>query len=223
MRWLALLSVLALGLAASGCATVGTFQSADTLGKGGRQFGLEPSVWWPKTGNETPLPNVGMTARWGVNDHYDMGFRLGTSGLELLTKVGIVQGAHPITLAVAPSFGGLYAPYKGTTAGVLAGQVPLLLGVNLARHELVVAPKFQVWHMLGGEERETAINAGGSLGFAIRLGKRVELIPEVAAVVPLKSWQWDGEPVALVQPGQGVMLDGGMAILFGRYKKKKGK
>lgn len=223
MRRSLLLSLLALLTLLTGCATVGTFQSADTLGKGGRQFGLEPSIWWPYNGEDTPLPNVGMTARWGVANEADVGFRLGTSGLEILSKFGVVQGPTAVTVSVAPSVGGLYVPYKDVRAGVIGGQVPVLIGVNVRRHELVLSPKVHTWYLLGGEDREFAINLGGSVGFAFRLGKRVEIIPEAVAVVPVKSWPLGEEPVALVQPGDGLMLQGGVALLFGRYRPKHAK
>jgi len=60
--------------------------------------------------------------------------------------------------------------------------LPLLLGCNLGRHQLVLAPEagLQLWTSAGSNEIWAPM-LGLSLGFVWRIGQRFAIVPEAAA------------------------------------------
>jgi hypothetical protein len=61
-------------------------------------------------------------------------------------------------------------------------SLPLLMGIDVGRHQIVVAPEagLQLWTSAGANE-VWAPMIGLSLGFVWRIGQRFALVPEAAA------------------------------------------
>ena len=217
------MSLLPLLLALTGCATVGTLQTADTLGTGHFQLGIEPS-WW---GAVTPdggagFVHMGVSGRYGVSDRVDLGGRIGSAGAEILVKVALTdpQTSGPY-VSIAPSGGGFAATSGGDAAGILAFQVPVLIGFPTAGgSQLVLAPKIHEYLILAGSGGDSAgvsmTSLGASLGYAARLGPGFRLLPEVAFVYPvLGAAGMSGQDSQVDFLGEGVLMQVSLGLLLG--------
>ncbi len=204
----------------AGCATLGTFQNAETLGQGAWELGIEPSMWGGISGEGSALyPHAGVSARVGVSDAVDLGGRVGSSGVEFTTKFALSKPGASMPVSLAPSFGGMAIGAGGTSASVLALHVPLLIGIKTGENELVLGPKLHVYSFgvsTGGDAEGGALwSLGGSVGYSLRVGPTVRLIPEFAFAVPtLTTGEEGAESVvglvdgALLQVGLGIVIGG---------------
>ena len=100
--------MLAALVLASGCASIGSMQTADTLGKGNFQFAVEPGVWGATSISEDvdgfAVPHLDFAARYGVSETVDIGARLGSSLAELQTKFLLTDVNDPSkAISLAPS------------------------------------------------------------------------------------------------------------------------
>lgn len=165
----------------AGCATVGVFQPAEVAGAGHGAMELTVS-WWHADGSN--LPQVDAARRFGVGSQGEVGFSLGSSGLGILPKLQLTPPDSPVVLTWAPA---LYVfPVFGdedVTAG-LAVQVPLLLGLPLGPHQLVLAPEVHGWSGLSDGQGRFAV--GGSAALVLRRGA-ASVVPGVAITVPLTT------------------------------------
>lgn len=181
-----------------GCATVGTMQTADTVGRGAFQLGVEPGAWGVSTqGVGVTVPQIGVSFRYGATDTIDLGARLGTSGLEVLSKFQLTDPAQEnFVVSIAPSAGGFTLGAGGASTTFFSFQVPVLLGIGVGPHQVVLGPKLReqsVFATLDGDSVVAhEIGIGSSLGLAIRLGDVVTLLPEVAFVAPIATFASSG-------------------------------
>ena len=186
------LTVILVASLLNGCATVGTFQRADTLGKGGYAIGIEPSVWGGSAGGQAAvLPNFAVSARFGLSDRFDLGTRIGSSGIEVLSKYQFTsRDSDGLVLSLAPSFGGFFAGGTGGGAGIIAFQIPFLIGVPVGKQsQFVLGPKLHYYGVLGGGSGVSAgggfLSLGTSVGFDAAINHNVHLLPEISFAYPL--------------------------------------
>jgi hypothetical protein len=201
------------------CATVGTMQTADTVGRGRTQVGVEPAAWSAGVeGVGITLPYGGISARYGIHEHVDLGLRLGTGGTELMGKWQLVK-APAFSLAVQGSVGGYGFGIGGTDLGFVVAQAGPIAGFNLGPHQIVVGPKVHDWSAFGEVGKISAnghvLSLGTSVGVAFRLGPRVRILPEGAWVAPV----WMGGDTSFTEgasgPGMGgVLSQYSLAFLF---------
>lgn len=222
---LLLLTAAALG---TGCASISNVQTADTLGKGNVQVGIEPGLWGVASGAGTGfLPHVDASIRYGVADRVDLGVRAGSSFLELQGKFLLTTPGDPnIAVSIAPTVGGIAVfggdGSTGGSAGLLNIGVPVLVGIKVGGgSEFVIGPRLQnfvVFGSGGGTGGAGYVMAlGGSLGFFWRIADNFGLMPEVAAAYPVVGGvssiagglQGVGSSGAFVQFKLGVMIGGG--------------
>lgn len=208
----------------SGCATFGTFQRADTLGEGGIQVALEPSMWGGSfEGKGGMVPQASVSMRYGVGERVDIGARVGTGGFEALGKFQLTDPEYDaVVVSLAPSGGGFGFGSTEASAAILSVQVPLLIGLRIGEdHQLVLAPKVHDWIFFAAAKEGASVahvvSAGGSVGLAIRLGKRFTLLPEVAMLKPV--WMYGankygdatynpfGDDVVMSQYSVGLLVD----------------
>jgi hypothetical protein len=187
-------ALLAIGASLiSGCATVGTIQTADTIGEGGFELGVEPTFWGVSSGGDGGIGFVqlGISGRFGVSDRTDLGFRVATNGgAEFLSKFSLTEpGSAGIRMALAPSGGGFVAAAGGGAGGILHFQLPLIIGIPVGPHQLVLTPKVHEWLIFGagggGGAGGFITSAGGSIGFSLAAGEKLRILPEFSAVAPL--------------------------------------
>ncbi len=168
----------------SACATFGTHQTARPIDQGSLQVGIEPGMWHVKDSGAAPLTNL--SARYGFGRRWDLGVRLGSSGVGVSSKLQLTRDPRAaLVVALAPSVTG--APWWGSRP--IHVQVPLLVGLGVGPHELTVGPRLQAWSSTRpaglARQRRTLIAAGISLGGAVRITRGVRLVPEVTFVRPL--------------------------------------
>jgi hypothetical protein len=175
----------------AGCATFSTAQRAETLGMGGAQFQAILS----KTGDRysaspfspypfETVPSLDVSASVGLGTRFDIGGRLGLSGIEGTVKCMVVsRGPGGLIVSVAPSFGRAFDMNKL--------QIPVLLGWPVGEgHELVLSPRVAEfwWQSAYGQDWFTIL--GLNADFVIRQGRRLDLIPEVGALYLLHKPNW---------------------------------
>lgn len=179
----------------SGCAAIGSTQTADTVGAGRLQVGVEPGVTalLPRTSNERPslTPLVDVSVRYGAAERLDLGVRAGQSGLGLETKVMLTPRAWPVLISVAPAIMAKLEP-AGEPLSIVgqtfSAALPLLVGVRIGPHQLVLGPRVHGFVFLpndGVSSSYRALMAGGSLGVAVRVSRAVAVMPELAVLLPL--------------------------------------
>ena len=101
-----LIAALALTVTAGGCATIGTLQTANTLGKGKFQMALEPSAWGAIGSTTVLVPNVTLAARYGLSPTLDIGGRVGSNGFEINGKLQLTPPKAPgLVVSIAPASG----------------------------------------------------------------------------------------------------------------------
>jgi hypothetical protein len=211
-------------LMVAGCATVGTLQTADTVGQGNFEFGVEPSYWGiAGGGGGGGFVQLGLSGRFGVGDRADIGFRIATNGgAEVLTKFAFTDPTSPgIKVALAPSGGGFMFATGGAAAGVLHFQVPLIFGIPVGASQFVFAPKVHEWVIFAGGGGDVGggsiTSAGASIGFAARVSKNLRILPEVAVVTPLFASAGftgvgtEGDIIA----GDAVLMQFGLGFIIG--------
>lgn len=223
---------LALGLAlgalacATGCGSQLGLGRARTLdaGKTRGSVGLELDALSPHSSDQQSpilpwvLTRVGV--HHGVTDRVEVGGRFWAFALpnSLVTVGGAVDGKIALVRAERPSDRinvslGLSASYHqprygGNAYHVFSGTTPLLVGIRVGPHELVLSPRVAeyVWTSYG-QNTATAFYFGGGIGIAMQVDRRFELMPEVAALYSMTSF--DGEAsderrgVAMTQLGLG--------------------
>lgn len=217
-RFSGLLLVFCIAGWQSGCAAIGSTQTADTLGTGRLQVGVEPGVTalLPRTSNERPslTPLVDVSVRYGAAERLDLGVRAGQSGLGLETKVMLTPRAWPVLLSFAPAIMAKLEP-AGEPVSIVgqtfSAAIPLLIGVRLGAHQLVLGPRAQGFVFLPGDGTGSyrVLMAGGSVGVALRVSRAVAVMPELALLLPV------AQSGAAPPMGAGVPLQLKLGFLLG--------
>jgi hypothetical protein len=219
-------AVVAVG--ASGCASLGNVQRADTVGDGNTEFALEPGAWGAVSGaGPTMIPHLDLAVRHGVTERVDVGARFGWSLLEVQGKFLLTEPSDPAkAISLAPTLGGLVIGGLGAGAGLLNIGFPVLIGFKLGGgNELILGPRLQTWLLFGAAGGSGAVATllapGATIGFAAPVGDMTTLLPELAVVVPaLNAGNFSG--VSL--PGaSGAFIQFKLGILFGQTKHTPGK
>jgi hypothetical protein len=193
----------------TGCASVGGVQTANTGGRGTLEIGVEPGVQLLGGSPGVQLyPHLDAAVRYGVTDKLDVGLRAGWSGLEAQTKYMLTDPAHTaLAISVAPSLGGVILTSNSANldvlGGILTAATPVLFGVGIGPHQLVLGLRSQHFMFIGGASTGPVyvLAVGGSLGFAVRFSDTLTLLPELAAVWPV----YGGLPVTMT--GDGLHAD----------------
>ncbi|MBM4778999.1 MAG: hypothetical protein GQE15_14940 [Archangiaceae bacterium] len=202
-----------------GCAAIGSTQTADTVGAGRLQVGVEPGVTalLPRTSTQTSslTPLIDVSVRYGAAERLDLGVRAGQSGLGLETKVMLTPREWPVLVSLAPALTATLAPSGepvSIAGSLFSAALPLLIGVRLGPHQVVLGPRAQGFVFLptdGARLPFRALMAGGSLGVALRLSRAVAVMPELALLMPLAQ---GGDVPAM---GVGVPLQVKLGFLLG--------
>lgn len=203
------ITVSLLATLAGGCLAGTSVQTAYPIGKGNLQAGIEPGIGGSTVAGEgLTLPAFNLALRYGLSDRTDIGGRIGTSGYELSGKYTFTSPEPgQLQVAVAPSVSVLYFALEGTGAGLVNAKLPVLVGIPLGGHELVLGPRAHAvdfFAQSGGEGGNWGVlNLGGQLGFALRLGPAARLLPEVGLEYPVVAGQplsTDGLDLVMVGP-----------------------
>ncbi len=191
------------------CASVGSVQTANTVGRGNLQIAAEPGVQF--LGGKPGLqlyPHLDVAVRYGFTDRLDLGLRAGWSFLEAQAKYLLTAPENTrLAISFAPSVGGVVLTSSSVTVdtlgGILGASTPVLFGIGIGAHQLVLGVRSQQFIFIGGPSTKPVylLAAGGSVGFALRFSDALTLLPELAAVWPV----YGGLPVA--SSGDGIHPD----------------
>lgn len=182
---------------AAGCLSMGTVQTADTLGKRNFQISAEVGPYGfitPQSGTSNPgvLPDFDVAFRYGLTDRFDIGARAGGSLLELQTKFLLTNPQNELlAMSLAPTLGGAVLDSKEPAGTVRFTYfnlaLPLLIGIkHFNGNELVFGPRINNMLVarsdIGGGY---LFGVGASIGYAFAIGKILKILPEFAFNVPI--------------------------------------
>jgi hypothetical protein len=186
----------------SGCASLGVFQPAETLGRKNWDLAVELSSQAQTSFDSLSLyPMSAVSFRYGVAEGVDLGLRFGPGGVEVLSKFMLTSRGAPVIVSVAPSVAGTFSVPAGIVIGSSQVSLPVLIGIPLGeRLELVLAPKVHDSVFgLGAGQAGGVVNqlfVGGAVGVVVRLG-RFKIIPDVGFLGPAlatTTWRSDLPP-----------------------------
>ena len=209
------LAVLA-GAALAGCASIGSVQSADTLGEGNFQVGVEPGlqleapIGLTTTGAGVGVyPHGDVAFRYGFTEGMDLGVRAGSSVVELQSKFLLTTPGGGVKVSLAPSASFFVATELGSAPG-LSLNLPVLVGVPLNRWlELELGPRLQNTVVFAQGVTGYQLGVGTSVGLQVRFHRYFAILPELAFSVPTVL-------VAATDTGSGAV--GGAGIFQFQFK-----
>lgn len=206
-----MVGVLASSWLGCGCATLGSYQTADTVGRGNWEGAIEPTLGGGGAAGEPVFgPHVDVAVRAGVSDRMDVGGRFGSSGLHLSLKLMLTDAdADGVILSLAPAAGGFLLPGvfidRDRPFGVLDLNLPVLVGIPTTnRSQVVIGPRAVSMTWFVGSESKSVVLLGSSFGFHTRTSSGLQLVPELTVAKPLT--EVDGD----------LFLEAGLGIGFGR-------
>jgi hypothetical protein len=187
--------MVAASLIGGGCTAMSTIKTATTVPPGQTQWisAIEANGGAPLELPVKPLlPELVVGARRGLTERVEVGGKLTscpagkhvtTAGVEGEVKVQLRRVPWSrIELALGPAAGFRWISSSGAAMQVTYATVPFLMGIDVGRHQIVVAPEagLQLWTSAGSNE-VWAPMMGLSLGFVWRIGQRFAIVPEAAA------------------------------------------
>lgn len=223
----------AAAFAATGCVSINTLQSANTLGAGKSEFAVEPcyeGIGY-KDGFDNAqslgVPRFDIAYRYGISDTVDIGGRFGSSGIEVMGKFQLTPpGERDLIMSLAPSIGGFAAVGGDGSAGIVNISVPLLLGLGTTENgsQFVLGPKLVdvlVFASDSGGSSGTGnrLLIGTTIGYVAKMGT-FKLVPEFGILYPLvssaKVSTTNGESVSGSSAfGSGLVYQFGLGLVFG--------
>jgi hypothetical protein len=169
----------------------------------------------PGTDQAAPMPELALGVRRGVGSRFE-GQATATllpieqifaTSLELAGKVRLVESGR-WSLAV-----GANAGYRLITSGQAVAEgvhaaVPLIGGIELGRHQLVLSVTAGVQHWLSSGSHPVDVPfVGQSIGFLWQVNRRWSLLPEV-------GWAWSPTPNYMTD--QSSLFHVGIAVVWDR-------
>ncbi len=183
-------------LALAGCPSISTMGTARTVPEGTYQYSVaggyavmsETVVDDEGNPDSVSAPSFELGIRYGLSDRIEVGGKIFPVGAELGAKAQVLRSASTergLDVAVAPSFS-VYPWSKGVAGW---GNLSVPLGFNVGGgNQLVLSPRGTMFLVTSEEGSGSVFMAGGSMGFAVKLGTgRYTILPEVSALVPFSK------------------------------------
>lgn len=190
--------LLVAALAASGCASVGSMQSARTLGAGSTQVALEMGEQALVSRDQLrAYPVAGIAVRHGVSARVDLGARVGPSAIEALAKVQLTRPdpeARGVAVSLAPALGAYAWDPGGVEIRSYNLALPVLLGFPFGperQHEIVLGPRLHghAFSLSAGSARGyvDVLSAGATAGIVWKMpaARGVRIATELGALRPV--------------------------------------
>ena len=230
---------------ATGCLSMGTVQTASTLGKGNFQISAEPGIYGANaarggtgggpgaaTPSQDPIPHFDVAFRYGITDRFDLGVRTGWSLIELQTKFLFTSPeAQTLAISVAPTLGGIFlgsntAGGGSTSVSYFNLAVPVLFGIKHFRaNEFVLGLRFNNMVFALGDSTGSAVvylfGLGGSVGYQFAIGEIFKILPEFAINVPVATSATVGRSTIAAAGFGGVIWQVKVGLMFGRSGKRR--
>ena len=227
-----LIAAVATFIGASGCLSMGTVQTADTLGKGHFQVAIEPGIYGASVGTAAGvLPHFDVAFRYGLTERFDLGVRTGSSMLELQTKFLFTDPQSDLlAMSLAPTIGGVYLPLPATgttpasTTTFFNIGIPLLVGLkHFNGNEVTFGPRINNTFLVASGTGGGLIylfGVGGSVGYAFAFGETFKLLPEFAVNFPVAATAATSAGSAGSAGFAGLIYQFKLGIIFGRSSHK---
>lgn len=173
-----------------GCrGNLATFQPARTMPAKGFAVGLEGSGIgaFSDEGNELE-GTLSVAGRYAITDRIEIGARVGASRPEIMAKFRLDQGKPGSTaISFAPSVGAFVATATGIFGVNSYGQLPLLVGIPVGRHEFVFSGALHLAHAVNVDTKVWgfALSPGASLGFVAQRTPWLAIVPNLALAMTL--------------------------------------
>ncbi len=226
---LALVPILAF---LTGCPSFTTMGTARTLPEGTTQFyvasgGVQLRDFRSTSGTGSTLETIGLPqfelgARHGVAESVEVGGKIWFLGAELNSKVQLHRSDTPdsgIDLALGPAlsaypFTAQDSSGKDVQAIFAWAHLPLLIGVNVpGGSQLVLGPRISDLIAASGGNMTNVFWAGGSLGYAWKIGPTFRILPEVSIAYPIAASQ--GLQTTTDLAFKGAIVQGVVGFVFG--------
>jgi hypothetical protein len=224
-RPLALAPALAL---LSGCVSFSTMGTARTLPEKRGQVFVSPGYMglksFQKDSSGRPLsvavPTVEVGARYGITDGFELGAKTWLFGAELDGKIALARSPRldsGLNLSLAPGVSYMQFTSGGagsTNASYTWVHLPLLIGLGMpGGGELTLGPRVSDMVATTSGHAVNVIWLGGSLGYAIRIGEGMRVLPEMTYAYPAASST--GSSTAVDLAPKGAIVQVGLGFLFG--------
>lgn len=227
----------ALLVATAGCVSYSSLKTARALAPGTWRADAAAGARWttPRSGvtaftrtsthseDAKNGPELEFQVRRGIISGFDVGFKTNGASAELNTTVEIERTAR-WGLAVGPAIqaaSGTNLDDEGWSLAVF--KLPVLIGLRLGRHEIVVGPTLLVTRGRAGAKNDVdpnAVLAGGTAGFSFAATERVRVHAEVTLFTPIA-----GDALAIdhasiriapdVEAGRPVLIGASLGFSFG--------
>ena len=165
--------------------------TADMAGTRHMEAAVEPGASFvAQDGQEVFWPRGSVALRYGLGPRFDLAARVGAGGVQLGGRLALGDpDARRLSLAFAPM---ISSGQRGIGAYGGSAILPVLIGIPLGDHQLVIGPHLQGWtitEVLQDNRRSWVswVGPGGGLGLAIAAGERLRILPEITAFAPV--WQ----------------------------------
>lgn len=169
-------------LSLTGCLSYRNLQTAQPLGKGHTQVGVDigrPILAAEGGAASIVTTPVTISVRTGVADRVDLLVEASSQlGVGLGLKATLTEPESPVAVALAPRL------FGGTVFVASVGQasLPVLVGIPIGEHELTLGPRVDYYGVsaLGGDDFAGAgiTSVGSSASIALKAGP-VQIIPEI--------------------------------------------
>jgi hypothetical protein len=216
MRAVLLLMVLAWP---AGCASYTTFKTARTLPPGRSEVLVATQLQGAATtdGRAAPMPELVAGARRGFAHRLELGVTGTLLPLGAYLTAASVEGTAKRqlwdsasgrwSLAVGAGLAYRFTSSSDAVFEAVHVAVPLMMGLNLGRHQLVVSPTVGVQRWYGTGARPVTLPfAGASLGLVWQVRRRVALLPEVT---------WADSPARNFMTSSSKLFHLGLAVVIG--------
>ncbi|MCE9577091.1 MAG: hypothetical protein K8W52_28345 [Deltaproteobacteria bacterium] len=202
---------------AAGCGAYTSYKQTRLTPRGHTDYLFAAELQGASTGMDgAPMPEIAVGARRRVHDRIDVG----ATGTILPLGEAITSASAEVSGKLALGRHGRWSAALGTGVGyrvttssgaVFEGvhaAVPVILGVDLGRHQLVLSPTVGYERLWSSGARPVSLPfAGYSLGFRWQLARRWALLPEATVgYTPARNYRTDSSQLFQV----------GLAVLFTR-------
>jgi hypothetical protein len=165
------------------------FQPAQNMPAKGFALGLEGSGVGAASDEGGEFEGTfSIAGRYAVTDSIEIGARIGATRPEIMAKFRLDQGKPgSVAVSLAPSIGAFAATATGIRAFNDYGQIPLLIGIPIGKHELVLSPSVHFAHAVNVDTYVWGFAAGpgASIGFVAQPKPWLAILPSFAIAMPL--------------------------------------
>lgn len=208
-------SIVICGLSTGCRGNLAPFQPARMMPAKGFALGIEGSgVGAFSDAGDKQDGTFAIAGRYAINQRVEIGARVGTTRPEIMAKIRLDSGNPGGTaISFAPSVGAFAATATGILALSSYGQLPILVGIPLGRHELVFSGALHFGHAVNLERDGwgLALGPGASAGFVVQPLPWLSILPTLAVAMPF----FHAGPVG-VSTGDTVTYQVGIAAFAGK-------